>query len=131
MQAPQGAGCRSREERCPGNTRRRDDGCCAVDLDHRHAVQIAHSEDQSKSGILAPTAVQKSAYRRAEILPLLLAIPHALVRRGAKYILSFCGARFPDTSVGHRQRLRCAPYIILRTVEIPVWPSVLDQLELR
>ena len=124
-----GSGCRSREKRRPGNSRRRDDGRCAVDLDDRHTVQVAHSEDQTKSGILGPAAVRK-AHRRAEILPRLIVIPHAVACGGAKCILSFCAARFPDTSVDHRQRLRRAPYIILRTAELPVGPSVLDRLEM-
>jgi hypothetical protein len=91
MQGPRGAGCRSREERRPGNTRRGNDGRCAVDLDHRHTVQLAHSEDQSKSGILAPAF--RKALRRAEILPRLIVIPHAAACRGAKYIPSFCAVR--------------------------------------
>lgn len=57
MQGAEGSGCLFRENRRPGNARRRDDRRCAVDLDDRHTVQVAHSEDQSKPGILAPAEI--------------------------------------------------------------------------
>jgi hypothetical protein len=112
MQGTEGSGCLSRENRRPGNARRRDDRRCAVDLDDRHTVPVAHSEDQSKPGILAPAAVWK-AHRRAEILPRPIVIPHAAAGRGAKDIPSFC-------AVGDRQRLQ----------RVPVGPTVLDRLEI-
>jgi hypothetical protein len=114
MQTTEGSGCRSREKRRgrresprhagisrPGNARSRDHG--------RWAVQVAHSEDQSKSGISTSAAVRK-AHRRANILPRLIKIPRAAGCRGAKGILGR------------------ARYSIFRTAEIPVGRSAPDRL---
>lgn len=114
MQTTEGSGCRSRQMRRgrresprhagisrPGNARSRDDGRCAV--------QVAHSEDQSQSGISTSAAVRK-AHRRANILPHLIKIPRAAGCRGAKDILG-------------RPR-----YSIFRTAEIPVGRSGPDRL---
>jgi hypothetical protein len=53
--------------------------------------EVLVRDDRRCAGILAPAAVRK-ARRRAEILPRLIVIPHAVVCRGAKYILS-CAVR--------------------------------------
>jgi len=114
MQNTEGSGCRSREKRHgrresprhagisrPGNAPSRDDGRCAV--------QVAHSEDQSESGISTPAAVRK-AHLLPNILPRLIKIPCAAGCRGAKDILG---------------RARCS---IFRAAEIPVGRSGPDRL---